>query len=161
MAISRPRRGSAIVEVSTVGRDMANSAVLDGRSDKPGRLVRTALLVAASAAAMVAALPAAAQSSASEAAPTAAPVTGDVASAVGGLDDIVVTANRRAENLQNVGISIAAFTGEQLTSLGVSTAADVAAITPNVEVVRSYASPGFNTQITIRGVGQPDFQDTT
>lgn len=79
----------------------------------------------------------------------------------GALADIVVTANRRLENLQNVGISIAAFTGDELTSLGVTTAADVAAITPNVEVVRSYASPGFNTQITIRGVGQPDFQDTT
>ena len=79
----------------------------------------------------------------------------------GSLTEIVVTANRRVENLQDVGISIAAFTGDELTSLGVTTAADVAAITPNVEVVRSYASPGFNTQITIRGVGQPDFQDTT
>lgn len=79
----------------------------------------------------------------------------------GSLKEIVVTANRRSQNLQDVGISIAAFTGDQLKALGVTTAADVAAITPNVEVVRSYASPGFNTQITIRGVGQPDFQDTT
>ena len=79
----------------------------------------------------------------------------------GSLTEIVVTANRRLENLQDVGISIAAFTGDELISLGVTTAADVAKITPNVEVIRSYASPGFNTQITIRGVGQPDFQDTT
>ena len=79
----------------------------------------------------------------------------------GSLKEIVVTANRRSQNLQDVGISIAAFTGDQLKALGVKTAADVAAITPNVEFVRSYASPGFNTQITIRGVGQPDFQDTT
>ena len=89
------------------------------------------------------------------------PVTPQAAPDDGSLKEIVVTANRRFENLQDVGISIAAFTGDQLTELGVTTAADVAAITPNVEVVRSYASPGFNTQITIRGVGQPDFQDTT
>ena len=78
-----------------------------------------------------------------------------------GVTDIVVTANRREQNLQDVGISIAAFTGEQLDDLQVTNAGDVAALTPNVEIVRSYASPGFNTQITIRGVGQPDFQDTT
>lgn len=78
-----------------------------------------------------------------------------------GLDEIVVTANRREQNLQDVGISIAAFSGEQLEGLGVTTAGDIASVTPNVEIVRSYASPGFNTQITIRGVGQPDFQDTT
>ena len=78
-----------------------------------------------------------------------------------GLEEIVVTANRREENLQDVGTSIAAFTGEQIEALHVITAADVIAITPNVDLVRSYSGPGFNTQITIRGVGQPDFSDTT
>lgn len=78
-----------------------------------------------------------------------------------GIQDIVVTANRRAEKLQNVGASISALSGEQMRELGVTTALDVANFTPNIEIVRSYASPGFNTQITIRGVGQPDFQDTT
>lgn len=79
----------------------------------------------------------------------------------GGITDIIVTANRREERSQDVGASISAISGDQLRSLGVSTALDVANFTPNIEVVRSYASPGFNTQITIRGVGQPDFQDTT
>jgi outer membrane receptor protein involved in Fe transport len=78
-----------------------------------------------------------------------------------GLEEIVVTANRREQNLQDVGTSIAAFSGAQLRSLQVTTAADIAFITPNVDLVRSYAGPGFNTQITIRGVGQPDFSDTT
>jgi outer membrane receptor protein involved in Fe transport len=78
-----------------------------------------------------------------------------------GLEEIVVTANRREQNLQDVGTSIAAFTGEQIRNLQVITAADIAFITPNVDLVRSYAGPGFNTQITIRGVGQPDFSDTT
>ncbi|UVO51982.1 TonB-dependent receptor [Sphingomonas sp. SUN019] len=76
-------------------------------------------------------------------------------------DDIIVTANRREQNLQSVGISISALTGEQMRALNVNTALDIANTSPNIEIIRSYAAPGFNTQITIRGVGQPDFQDTT
>jgi iron complex outermembrane recepter protein len=83
------------------------------------------------------------------------------AKAAGGLEDIVVTANRREQNLQDVGTSIAAFSGEELKEQGVVTAADITNITPNIDVVRSYSGPGFNTQISIRGVGQPDFSDTT
>lgn len=78
-----------------------------------------------------------------------------------GVADIVVTANRREQLLQDVGISISAMSGQDMKALGVDTALDVANITPNIEIIRSYAAPGFNTQITIRGVGQPDFQDTT
>ena len=95
------------------------------------------------------------------ASPLAAQTAAPSAPAATAIDEIVVTANRREERLQDVGISIAAFTGAQLQSLGVATAGDVAQITPNFEAVRSYAAPGFNTQFTIRGVGQPDFQDTT
>jgi iron complex outermembrane receptor protein len=40
--------------------------------------------------------------------------------ASGGLEEITVTANRREQNLQDVGTSIAAFTGDQLKDLGVS-----------------------------------------
>src|SRR2546422_7868370 len=72
--------------------------------------------------------------------------------AEGGLEEIIVTANRREQNLQDVGTSIAAFSGEQLKNLGVVSAADVTAVTPNLDLVRSYSGPGFNTQITIRGV---------
>lgn len=110
-------------------------------------------LTAASGIALVIASPALAQQG------SAAPQAADEEQPSFG--DIVVTANRREQNLQDVGISIAAFDGEQIRSLNVNTAGDVAKITPNIEIVRSYASPGFNTQITIRGVGQPDFQDTT
>ena len=81
--------------------------------------------------------------------------------ATGGLEEVIVTANRREQNLQDVGTSIAAFSGEQLKDLAVTSAADITAVTPNMELVRSYSGPGFNTQVTIRGIGQPDFSDTT
>ena len=57
-----------------------------------------------------------------------------------GVTDIVVTASRREQNLQDVGISIAAFSGDQLDDLQVTNAGNVAALTPNVEIVRSYAA---------------------
>ena len=80
---------------------------------------------------------------------------------ISGLEEIVVTANRREQNIQDVGTSIAAFTGDAIKEQGVISAADITAITPNIDVVRSYSGPGFNTQIAIRGVGQPDFSDET
>ena len=57
-----------------------------------------------------------------------------------GVTDIVVTANRREQNLQDVGISIAAFSADQLDDLQVTNAGNVAARTPSVEIVRSYAA---------------------
>lgn len=96
---------------------------------------------------------------------TGTPAQGGTAPAAklpaGVLEEIVVTANRREQNLQDVGTSIAAFSGQQLKDLSVVSAADVTSIIPNVDLVRSYSGPGFNTQITIRGIGQPDFSDTT
>lgn len=77
------------------------------------------------------------------------------------LEEIVVMAQRRAENIQDVGISMTALPGDQLRSLNINTALDLTNAVPSIEVIRSYAAPGFNSQITIRGVGQPDFQDTT
>jgi iron complex outermembrane recepter protein len=50
----------------------------------------------------------------------------------GGIDEIVVTAQRRSESLQNVPITIQAITGEQLTQLGVVTFDDLLRYTPNV-----------------------------
>jgi outer membrane receptor protein involved in Fe transport len=50
----------------------------------------------------------------------------------GGIDEIVVTAQRRSESLQNVPITIQAVTGEQLKELGVVNFEDLLRFTPNV-----------------------------
>jgi len=67
----------------------------------------------------------------------------------GGLQDIVVTAQRRSENLQRVPISIAVATEEQLQASGVSGLQSLKVLTPGVEVQSNngYAFP------IIRGVG--------
>lgn len=76
-----------------------------------------------------------------------------------GIADIVVTAQRRAENVQDVPIAVAAFTGEQLQERGVGNVAQLSNATPNVtlspsgQIVSSPSSlSGF-----IRGIGQDEF----
>ena len=77
--------------------------------------------------------------------------------AQGVLEEVVVSAQKREQNIQDVGISMSAFTGDQLKALGVQESFDVAAFTPGVHISGNLA--GQNTQFTIRGVTQNDFND--
>jgi iron complex outermembrane recepter protein len=81
-------------------------------------------------------------------------VTQDQA-AQGSDQDIVVTARRRNEVLQDVPIAVTAYSGEQLERQGAVDITDVADTTPNVNLE---TSRGTNTTLTafIRGVGQQD-----
>jgi len=66
-----------------------------------------------------------------------------------GIQEIVVTAQRRNESIQDVPITIQALTTEQLTQLNVSTFGDLLKYTPNV----TYASNGPGAgQIYMRGL---------
>ena len=73
------------------------------------------------------------------------------------LDEIVVTAQKREQDIQDVGISVSAFTGEQLKALNIQDSSQIAAFVPGVH--RGGALAGQNTQFTIRGVTQNDFND--
>ncbi|WP_439533625.1 TonB-dependent receptor [Polymorphobacter sp.] len=73
------------------------------------------------------------------------------------MDEILVTAQRRSQNLQDVGIAVTAFSDEQLKAAGVINSIDVARLTPGVAVSGSIG--GQNSQFTIRGVTQNDFND--
>lgn len=73
------------------------------------------------------------------------------------LEEVVVTAQKRDQNLQDVPIAITAFTGEQLNAMGVETSIDVATFSPGVHISGNLA--GQNTQFSIRGVTQNDFND--
>ena len=56
----------------------------------------------------------------------------DAVPASGGIAEIVVTAQRRSENIQNVPISIQAMTGEMMRDLNITTFDDLIKFTPNV-----------------------------
>ena len=73
----------------------------------------------------------------------------------GVIEELIVTARRRDESLQDVPIAITAFTGEQLDRIGADTLIAVGQSSPNVTLE---VSRGTNTTITafIRGVGQQD-----
>ena len=69
--------------------------------------------------------------------------------------EIVVTARRRAEALQDVPIAVTAYSGAQLEREGAIDITDIGDTTPNVTLE---TSRGTNTTLTafIRGVGQQD-----
>ncbi len=66
-----------------------------------------------------------------------------------GITDIVVTAQRRSEKLQDVPVSITALSGVQLTKAGALSTVDLTNLTPGLVWGRSTA----NSQPTIRGIG--------
>ncbi|MCK5424752.1 MAG: TonB-dependent receptor [Emcibacter sp.] len=73
------------------------------------------------------------------------------------LEEIIVTAQKRQQSLQDVGIALAAFSGNMLDRMGVTQSAEVADLVPGVHISGNLA--GQNTQFTIRGVTQNDFND--
>jgi iron complex outermembrane receptor protein len=89
-----------------------------------------------------------------EAAPPANTETQEEAAAASD-PEIVVTARRRTEVLQDVPIAVTAYSGEQLARQGALDISDIGDTTPNVTLE---TSRGTNTTLTafIRGVGQQD-----
>ncbi len=72
-----------------------------------------------------------------------------------GLSDIIVTATRRAEVLQNVPIAVTAYQADSLLALSTRTVGDLAATTPNLART-SGPSGGNDAFFFIRGIGQVD-----
>ena len=80
--------------------------------------------------------------------PQAVPPPAQQPATTGG--DIVVTANKREENANRVGLSITAISGDTLTERRVTSVQDIAAAVPGLK----YAESGTNTPIyTLRGIG--------
>ena len=73
------------------------------------------------------------------------------------LEEMVVTAQKRSQNLQDVGIAITALTGDQVRQLGMLDTTWVPDMAPGVQLVQpnSRQSYGF----AVRGVLQVDFAD--
>ncbi len=116
---------------------------------KPSKKTTRGLLCLGAAAAAFAtapvALPALAQSSGP--APSA--------SSAGEMEEIIVTARRREESLQDVPVSVSAFTGETLDVVGAPDITTLQQITPNLTL---QVARGSNSTLIafIRGVGQQD-----
>lgn len=73
------------------------------------------------------------------------------------LDEIVVTAQKKEENLQDVPIAIAAFDVKQLETNRIEGLEDIGRIAPGVNITPNSADPN-GVQINIRGIGILDPQ---
>jgi iron complex outermembrane receptor protein len=76
----------------------------------------------------------------------------------GGLQEIVVTARYREENLQQTPIAITAVTADDIEQRGFTSAAEVALTVPNASFRPAQAAFGNTMTAFIRGIGQYDFQ---
>jgi len=84
----------------------------------------------------------------------------------GGLQEVVVTAERRTERLQDVPISLSAITQEQMDSQGMRSFDDVALLTPGINFERNGLSGASNyndenSDLSIRGIDSSAGASTT
>jgi iron complex outermembrane receptor protein len=75
------------------------------------------------------------------------------------LEEVVVTAQRRAENIQDVPISISAFTAAALQERSIGDVSQLSNISPNVTLDAGTPFSGSSTVLAayVRGIGQNDF----
>ncbi|WOX05649.1 TonB-dependent receptor [Microbulbifer pacificus] len=70
------------------------------------------------------------------------------------IEEVVVTAQKRAENLQDVPIAISAFTGDSMKAMGVQNLTDLGKFTPGVEMNND--TP-LQPTYSVRGIETGDF----
>ncbi|TWB44715.1 TonB-dependent receptor [Nitrospirillum viridazoti] len=73
----------------------------------------------------------------------------------GGIPDIIVTAQRRAQSVQDVGLSVSVLSAGDLATHHVTSVNDLQNMTPGLEVTNAFG--GGQPQFRIRGVGFNDY----
>jgi iron complex outermembrane receptor protein len=79
-------------------------------------------------------------------------VASDLTQAQSSLEEIVVTARRRAESFQDVPVTMTAFDERDIESAGIERPQDFIALTPNVTLVETQNQG--NSFVTVRGISQ-------
>lgn len=69
----------------------------------------------------------------------------------GGLEEIVVTAQKRAENLQSVPVSVTALSSETIANQRIADFSDLTRAAPSLTITQQTSSP--NNAIILRGIG--------
>jgi iron complex outermembrane recepter protein len=85
----------------------------------------------------------------------AAPAVSASANDAGGLEEVVVTAQRREESVQNVGIAISVLSGQSLADKSITNVVDLQNAIPSLQVEPAFGSG--QPQYRIRGVGFLDY----
>ncbi|MCX2980920.1 TonB-dependent receptor [Halieaceae bacterium IMCC14734] len=71
--------------------------------------------------------------------------------AAGVLEEVIVTATKKAESLQDIAVTVNAFDADTILEAGINDAQDLAVLTPSLNI-NTNISP-FNARMTIRGIG--------
>jgi iron complex outermembrane receptor protein len=71
------------------------------------------------------------------------------------LEEVTVTAQKREQSVQDVGIAVSAMTGDQMEALGYDSAQHVTAMAPGVSTIQPNGEANY--AIGIRGVANSDF----
>ena len=79
-------------------------------------------------------------------------IASDIEAQTATLEEVVVTARKRAETLEESPVSVRAFTADEIVSAGIETPRDFIALTPNVTLVETQNAG--NAFINVRGVSQ-------
>ena len=79
------------------------------------------------------------------------------------LEEVVVTARKREESLQDAPVAVSAYTSNELKVRNIQSTDQLADITPNLTFDANAPASGSNasSQIFIRGMGQTDFTAVT
>ncbi len=72
------------------------------------------------------------------------------------LEEVVVTAQRRQQNLQDVGVSVTALGTEEIRDLGITNSMDIGRVAPGVVFTATSSGAAFST-LSIRGISQADY----
>jgi len=118
-----------------------------------GHSIRGALLGGTILSVAAIALPAQAQTNSQVPASDPAATQSDTAQAPAsrGLGEIVVTARKRDESIQDIPVAVSAFSEEQIERMDMTSVEKIASYTPQMTVGR--ASNGSGAQISMRGIG--------
>ncbi len=119
---------------------LLNNAVVRYRCGKPAIAIAVAALAAGIGPAKVAA-----QSPANQQA--------------GQLEEVIVTARRRNENLQEIPVSVTAFTSADIEAVGITDISHISELTPNL-IIQPNTGGNDGTLICMRGLCRTDFTIT-
>ena len=73
------------------------------------------------------------------------------------LEEVIVTAQRRAQDLQDIDLAVTAFTQTEMDRMGANNVERLSLVTPGLE----YGQFGSGNAITIRGLGRANFEANT
>ncbi|WP_085978717.1 TonB-dependent receptor plug domain-containing protein [Saccharophagus degradans] len=70
------------------------------------------------------------------------------------LEEVLVTAQKRIESIQDVPLSVTAVSGDKLNDSGIENIEDLTVMLPNIH----FTETGISTQVRVRGVGSDNSQ---